>query len=301
MKTKHCLVIAFRRPDETKQLLDILANRPEIKVDVFVDRPSTEADEDARSQVVEIASSSRASIINIDEPRDPLGCGGAVATAVSSFLARHGQGLILEDDLLPSDPFFDFGFWALDEFARSNALMVSGRNEFPTAAAMNRGYEITTGGIWGWGTWGWAWDKYDHQIKAPEKLEMSKLSSWLMENDPLTWHFLIAGISLVDAKKIDTWDFQWAISRLQNNGVSINAPLNLVENRGHTSKSTHNLLRSRDKFRSSDSIPRLEKNLEIDKNNLWPSLDYIKRPRALGESLVKYATVARGHYFAKRK
>ena len=301
MKSKHCLVIAFRRPDETKQLLDILAKRPEIKVDVFIDKPSKNADEEARSQVLELASSSRASIINIDEPMNSLGCGGAVETAVSSFLARHGQGLILEDDLFPSTSFFDFGFWALDEFARTNALMVSGRNEFPTAAAMNRGYEVTTGGIWGWGTWDWAWGKYDPQIKVPEKHEMSKLSAWLMEKDPLSWHFLLAGIALVEAKKIDTWDFQWAISRLQSNGVSINSPVNLVENRGHTSKSTHNVLRSRDKYQLSDAILRLEQNLGINNNNLWPSLDYVRRPKALVEALVKSATVVRGNYYATRK
>lgn len=289
-------MIAFRRPKETKDLLDILASVPDLSVTVFVDKANADSDLRYRRDVMEVVRNSRARISEVLEPSGPLGCRRAVESAVNSFLNQYGSGLILEDDLVPSLDFFKFGFWALDEFANTNAMMVSGRNELTTGTALRQGFEITTGGTWGWGTWLSSWEKYDPAISAPTLETMSDLSSWLKNNDRLTWEFLVAGLGSVNRGKIDTWDFQWAMSRLQNNGVSVNAPFNLVENVGNSAQSTHNRLSRLDPFKLSRNRWAQPPQRDRVENFFWPNKEYTRRKKPILETLTRAQAVARAKF-----
>ena len=267
-----------------------------MSVTVFVDKASTNADKTNRKEVWEVVQESKATISDVLEPRVALGCRGSVESAVTTFLNQYGSGLILEDDLIPSIDFFDFGFWALEEFVNTNAMMVSGRNEFTTEVALRQGFEITTGGTWGWGTWLESWEKYDPSISAPAQENLSELSLWLKNLDPLTWKFVVAGLDSVKRGRLDTWDFQWAMSRLQNNGVSVNAPFNLVENVGNSTQSTHNRMLRLDPFKLSEHRWAPPPKGELVNDFLWPNEQYARRKKPILETLTRVQAIARAKY-----
>lgn len=291
-------MIAFRRPKETKALLDVLAQVPDLAVTVFVDKARTEPDKGRRRDVMEVIHESNARILEVLEPGVALGCRRSVESAVTTFLNEHGSGLILEDDLVPSFDFFDFGFWALREFVNTNAMMVSGRNELTTEVALRQGFEITTGGTWGWGTWLESWEKYSPTISAPTSENLSELSSWLKNLDPLTWNFLTAGLDAVNRGTLDTWDFQWAMSRLQNNGVSVNSPINLVENVGNSTQSTHNRMLRLDTFKLSPARWAPPPMTTLANGFLWPNEQYVGRKKPILETLTRVQAVARAKIIA---
>lgn len=294
LNNRHCLVIAFRRPDETKFLLDRLSKISNLSVTVYVDNSRDFLIQRLRQEVLEVVDGTAANVIDIISPSEPMGCRRSVETAITEFLGKHGQGLVLEDDLVPSDDFFEFAFWALREFRGTNAMMISGRNEFSTLGARKRGYEITTGGTWGWGTWVESWEKYNSDIGIPSVEELSDLSMWLKSHDRLTWSFICAGVRLVESGKIDTWDFHWAMSRLQNGGVSINAPTNMVENVGHTKQSTHNTFRRKDPYKIADANYTTKDVVGNGAQGLlWPSKEYLLRPKSKFDVLAKSAAIIR--------
>ena len=59
-----------------------------------------------------------------------LGCGLAVSTAIDWFFSYEEEGIILEDDCLPSDSFFHFCDFMLDYHRNDqNIFLIGGYNK----------------------------------------------------------------------------------------------------------------------------------------------------------------------------
>ena len=165
-----------------------------------------------------------------------LGCGKAVSQAISWFFEYEEEGIILEDDCLPSDSFFLFCTNMLERYRDNSKVMhIAGTNLNDATKFGNATYYFCNyPHVWGWATWRRAWCNYDFELKDTRLY--TKLIHKLFK-DPFEVRFWKTVLRTVS--DIDTWDYQWMFSIWRANGICANTNYNFILNIGFDSDATH--------------------------------------------------------------
>src|SRR5207248_1893350 len=94
-----------------------------------------------------------------------LGCRKRVWSGLDWAFERTDRAIILEDDCLPDQSFFQFCEELLEKYADNPQVMHIGGTNFqqdnPTFSIAQSYYFSHIAQIWGWATWKRAWKKYD--------------------------------------------------------------------------------------------------------------------------------------------
>jgi hypothetical protein len=194
-----------------------------------------------------------------------VGCGKGVSGAISWFFQHVEQGIILEDDCVPLNGFFQFCEAMLYQYKHDERVFsINGTN---LQAGNKRGegsyYFSNFPDIWGWATWARAWNNYDLNIAAYQKFkENNKINSILLDDTQRKYWLDIFDNSY----KVDTWDFQWIFTILNNNALCIAPNANLILNIGFNEEGTHTLTQ-----------PSWYKKLTKGNSNIFPIRDPLKR------------------------
>lgn len=170
--------------------------------------------------------------------KDNLGCKYAVSGAISWFFDNEEEGIILEDDCLPSKSFFWYCEELLGKYKADNSIyLISGETHNSEFLDDNEDYNFCKYPlIWGWASWRRAWKNYDPEISdwpvRKEKLlnSVSKFKS--------TVNFWKINFERIYKKEIDTWDYQLAYLLLVNDGKCIFPKVNLITNIGFGPEAT---------------------------------------------------------------
>lgn len=272
------LFLVFNRPDTTNKVFEKIRQVKPLKLYIAGDgcREGNEDDKEKIKKVREIIS-------NIDWYcevktlfRDKnLGCKNAVSQAITWFFKNEEQGIVLEDDCLPSESFFYFCEYALEKFKKNpNIFGVGGTNLI--GSTDNKNYILSLHGtIWGWATWANRWKHYKVDIE-------DDITDLISTNYPTCLSEKINfEIILNESKKknLDTWDYQWLVTRIKNNGLTVMPPANLIKNIGFGHKSATHTKNS-------------NKKIEIENNNIDISFEEIRIKRNLeyDKKLWKYRT-----------
>jgi hypothetical protein len=169
-----------------------------------------------------------------------LGCKYAVSGGITWFFENEDQGIILEDDCLPSQSFFWFCEELLDLYKIDNRIfMISGYNKKNQYLEAEKSYFFSNlGGIWGWASWRRAWQEYDVEMKDIEAFIRQNHFRNLLGNrlGRLREKEIYQSI-VVD--KMNTWDYQWGFARHKNSGISCVPTSSLIENIGFGPDATH--------------------------------------------------------------
>lgn len=255
------LFLVFNRPDTTARVLEAIrqAKPPRLYVAADGPREGRAGEYERVARVREIATA-------VDWPcevrtlfRDKnLGCKYAVSGAITWFFEQEEQGIILEDDCLPSQSFFWFCEELLIHYRYDMRIsMVSGYNNKGIYGASDYFYS-NIGSIWGWASWRSAWAPYDVEVTSLRKKYgddlfrlRDLLGAKIAANRQQHWMALEKGL--------DTWDYQWSFVRHFNNGLSCVPRYNLVENIGFGEGATHTKARQR-------SAPRFEIDFPLNEN-----------------------------------
>jgi hypothetical protein len=204
-----------------------------------------------------------------------LGCGLSVSSAIDWFFSREEEGIILEDDCLPSHSFFRFCDEMLHLHRENESVyLIAGYNKMQRWRDAECDYFYSLlGGIWGWATWKRAWSHYD--------FNMTSLNS-LLESNYFVNHLghslglrrqkqLVDARSAIHSGKLDTWDYQWACTRHANNGLSCVPAKSLIKNIGFAEDATHT-------SKGSDSVFQEDLIFPLRQNHvLKPDLDFDSR------------------------
>ncbi len=172
--------------------------------------------------------------------KDNLGCGRAVSGALNWFFKNVENGIILEDDCLADESFFEFSETMLQKYKKyADVMHISGDNFFDQSQKNKNSYLMSSyPHVWGWATWRRAWNKYDFKIKKwSGKNLIQKIKS--IRGNLWNKFYWTAMFDSVLYKANDTWDFQWVYAMMENNGLSIFPGVNLVTNIGFGASSTH--------------------------------------------------------------
>ena len=241
--TTPVLFLIFNRPDTTQKVFDAIKKAKPKQLFVAADGPreGKEGEKDkceqARKVIEQIDWDCKVKTLFRDKN---LGCKVAVSSAIDWFFENVKEGIILEDDCLPSQSFFWFCRELLEHYRDDTRIMtISGDNfQFDRKRGDGSYYFSKYPHIWGWATWRRAWKHYDINMKNFEefKKEAQINNIFPIKQQQKYWTKIF---QTVYEEKIDTWDYQWAYTCFINNGLCVTPNVNLVSNIGFSSNSIH--------------------------------------------------------------
>lgn len=212
-----------------------------------------------------------------------LGCKYAVSNAITWFFENEEQGIILEDDCLPSHSFFWFCEELLTKYKDDLRVWhVSGTNLLIKAGHKFSDYYFSKFNlIWGWASWANRWKNYDVEIDSIQNINF--IEETFNNKESITyWRKIFEDVK---KKKIDTWDYQYTFSMWDNGGLAIIPSVNLISNIGFGKEATHTKQVS-----ELSEIPREEislKNINLEVVQNIKLDDYVFNKYFLKKSLVR--------------
>jgi hypothetical protein len=233
------VLFIHRRADSTRLIFSAIREFSPEKLYVFADGPRPSMLEG------ELVSSARLETENVDWPcevfrkyqNENLGLAESIITGLDIVFERETSAIILEDDCLPSQSFFPFMEKLLDRYADCDRVgLISGSNLSGISLTTEPYFFAGHPYIWGWGTWSRAWRDFRESPKIGRSFRVSNKAMSGVFNKILFWNLLAKEASL------GTWDIAFARYIHQNQLLCAIPSVNLVENIGFDSLSTHSQL-----------------------------------------------------------
>ena len=238
------LLLIFNRPETTRQVFQAIREARPPRLYVASDGPRPEKQDEAR-----VVQGLREQVLAaVDWPcevrtlfRDEnLGCKWAPCGAIDWFFEQEEQGIILEDDCLPSPTFFRFCDELLEKYASDPTVggvtgdLLSLSSPHPPDTYGRVIYSLT----WGWASWRRVWKLYDPYLKAWDgdirKIERLANKPWA------TRDYLRRVLDAVQNGELPTaWDFQFTFTCLRHKMDFLHPQVNMITNIGFAPGATH--------------------------------------------------------------
>lgn len=232
------LFIAFNRPELTKKVFDVISLVAPPRLYIAVDGPRVNNTNDVEkiAQIREMINDiSWECELHALFRENNLGCRLAVSESITWFFNQECQGIILEDDCVPSQQFFWFCEKLLERYReQTNVWHISGANLNQNNALETYHFSAYPG-VWGWATWADRWKSYDVKIADYGPKSVSRFAS----RYGISRTFWSRVFAKVQKGEIDTWDFQWIFTIWSNSGLCVTPNKNMVSNIGFGEHATH--------------------------------------------------------------
>ena len=247
--TTPVLFMIFNRPETTRKVMEGIRRVRPTKLYIVADGPRRNVKED-----IEKCKAAReiASVVDWDCAvtklfRDEnLGCGNGPSSAMTWFFEREEEGIILEDDCLPSPSFFFFCADLLERYRHDTRIMEIGGTNFESEKVRGKEYSYFFSNmiyIWGWATWRRAWKLYDYEMGHYEEITKKRYLeghfdfAYEVEHFNYIFEKMHSGDERTSRKTV--WDYQWQFICKINSGLVIVPEKNLVTNLGFGSDATN--------------------------------------------------------------
>lgn len=242
MRKSPVILLGFNRPDLTRQVMDAIRRYQPSRLYLACDGPRHTHPGDAA--LVELV---RAEMAQVDWPcttfklfrNENLGLQEAVVSALDWFFENEDEGIVLEDDCIPSNDFFRFSDYFLNEYRNESRVWGASGSNFTQSeidGASSYGF-VRIPLIWGWASWSRVWERYDRDLSSYKMLLGLRPSErWPSAElrHAFEWHLQD---SLATGPK--TWDYQLSWSSIHEGGLWGIPRSNLVSNRGFRDDATH--------------------------------------------------------------
>lgn len=275
------LFLIFNRLDTTKQVFEAIRQAKPPRLYVAADGPreskvgEAEGVQAVRDYVID----------NIDWDCEVktlfreknLGCKYAVSGAITWFFDQEEQGIILEDDCLPSQSFFWFCEDLLVRYKGDTRIgQICGFNPLSRFCFNGKSYGFSKfGPIWGWASWRRVWSSYDVDLKSWSDVRNKNYVDFFTEsNREKKWR-----IELFDRmynKEIDTWDYQWSYAKLIEAQLSVIPHKNMIKNIGFGDEATHTTGKIPENFLVNFEIKKILHEKYILRNKIFDDL-YLRK------------------------
>ena len=227
MYSTPILYIVFNRPEETAKSFEVFRKLKPSKLYIAADGARH-----GRQDDVENTKKVKAIVSQIDWDCDiktlfhptNLGCRVAVQTALDWFFENETEGIIIEDDIIPNDGFFEFCETMLERYRDDERIL--------TINGCSLGYQNDKQpygktryfNMWGWATWRSSvvkvketWANYNPHIplQADPIMKKNLRLPILFDGNALWSRYWEALFIKVYEDKINTWDYQWCYTVLK--------------------------------------------------------------------------------------
>lgn len=244
MNCPAVLLLVFNRPMHSKLVLDVLRNAQPEKL--YISSDGANADIPGEAELVEKVREVTATIdwdceVKTVFHQKNLGCRIAVSSAIDWFFEHEKEGIILEDDCLPSLSFFRYCADLLSYYRDDEQIMcISGDNFQHGRSVSNDSYYFSKyNHCWGWATWRRAWSHFDADMSSWIPFRDSGGLNELSEGSNEFVIFWKEKFDNTAAGNINSWAYRWTFSCWSRNGLTCLPNKNLVKNIGFGSDATH--------------------------------------------------------------
>ena len=156
------------------------------------------------------------------------------------FFDQEEMGIILEDDCLPSESFFNYCAELLNRYKNDERIYsISGFNQQNEWKTNNADYFFSSlGNCWGWASWRRCWKDYDVDINDfNEFVNNNGFENSLGSHLGEIKHNMIHNGVIKNAS--DSWALQWGYLRHKNHGLTCIPSKSLIKNIGFGKDATH--------------------------------------------------------------
>lgn len=231
------VLITYKRLDTTKKVFEKIRQARPKKLYLISDGPKKGEEKDAAKiqRVRDYLDSSvdwECEVIR-DYSQVNQGCKTRIVSGLDNVFANEEYAVIIEDDVLVHDTFFEFCQEMLEYYKDDEKIGV--------IQAMNlcAGYDnkkkrsyyfsryVET---WGWATWRRVWKTYRADTPGYKTLRDEKVLEKYWDK----WYGgeVIRGIQRVEEGKLQAWDYQFWYTIAKNNQLSVVPAVNLADNIG---------------------------------------------------------------------
>ena len=240
------LLIIFNRPDTTKLVFEAIRGVKPRRLYVAADGPrqGVETDVDRCREARDIVNDVDwdCEVKTLFRARN-LNCGVAPSSAFTWFFQHEEEGIILEDDCVPSQSFFWYCQELLERYRNDSRVMHIGGNNFLNGWQNDADYSYyfsKSGHVWGWATWRRAWKYFDYNMRLyPEVKEQNYFGNYFLNWIEKRYRLGKFDKAVEENKLVDGWDYQWDFARYIHSGLAIVPNVNLVKNIGFGEIATH--------------------------------------------------------------
>jgi hypothetical protein len=249
--TPPILFLIFNRPAHASQVFAAIRAARPAKLFIAADGPRPD-----RPGEADLCGQCRKLLEGIDWPCEiqtlfretNLGCQRAVSSAINWFFGLVPEGIILEDDCVPSPSFFPYCAELLEKYRHEKQILsISGSNlGYARPIVASYGFTIFMN-MWGWATWADRAQQVDYGIKQWGGLSARiDLYCSLLRGQPKfampdyawfrRWEDIFNRTRLGTE---NTWDYQWVYLGFCQRMYSIFPSVNLITNTGFGPTGTH--------------------------------------------------------------
>lgn len=239
------LFLIFNRPETTARVFEAIRQAKPRQLFVTADGPRPD-----KVGEVERCDAARNVVRKVDWECEVwtkfretnLGLRAAVTSGIDWFFEHVEEGIILEDDCLPSQSFFWFCQEMLGRYRDDERIMqISGNNFLLGRKVFGSSYYFSRlNDIWGWATWRRAWRLYDEEMKTfPQFKEEGRLRDYIDDEDIRDWLMSYFEEAYSAGRVGGIWSSRWAYAMCVQNGLTIVPSVNLVANIGFAGDGTH--------------------------------------------------------------
>jgi len=177
-----------------------------------------------------------------------MGCGKAVASAISWFFGEVEEGIILEDDILPDPSFYTFCEEMLDRYRDDDRVgHITGVNYQDDMANYPYSYYFSVySHVSGWASWRRVWEHFDYEMEAWKSIR----------EDQRAIRELMFGVYSASSRKYraaqfdkmvygesgDAWDYRHLFCLWRKKRLTVIPSVNLTENIGIGEDATHSVV-----------------------------------------------------------
>src|SRR6185503_8652880 len=229
--TTPVLLLIFNRPKTTRAVMEAIRKVKPAKLYIAADGSRAHVKEDMEKcrETREIASQVDwdCTVTKLFREEN-LGCGKALSTAIDWFFDQEEEGIIIEDDCLPSTGFFAFCAELLERYRFDTRVMEIGGTNFENEDLRGKDYSYYFSSmiyIWGWATWRRAWKLYDYEMRHYDEITRKRYLDghydFAYEVDYFNYVFKLVHKNDERTRRRITWDYQWQFVCKINSGLTI--------------------------------------------------------------------------------
>ncbi len=237
------LLLIWKRPSHVKKVINSLRRVSPKKIYISSDGPikdnlkNKELVEETREIVLKEIDWDCEKILNFSQ--ENKGCRIGVSEGIDWFFSYEEEGIILEDDCVPTEDFFYFCQTLLKKYRNDNRIWAICGNGYQNKRNKNSYFFSRYIDVWGWATWKRCWKFYDKDIKSwRDNKNLSEFKNIFENNRELKyWNKIFDDLFYKGIP--DTWDYQFQYQIFINSGMTCMPYTNSVENIGFGEGATH--------------------------------------------------------------
>lgn len=289
-KLAPIVLFVYKRLDHTKIVIEALRNNPladQSVLYIYSDGAKNEEDKPFVQEVRDYVNSVSgfADVEVICSPIN-LGIEKSEIKAITEIVEKYGKIIVLEDDVKVNKGFLEYMNKALAKYENEQQIYsvvgFSFQNQLPCKANFAK---LT--GVWGWGTWKRAWDRFEHNpVDWLELLKDEKLKREFNYDNANPWFEMMK--AQYESNEHLTWDIRWYWTVFKNNGLVLWPSTPLALNVGfdgtgvHCPKENRRLEFAEDNI-TVKSLPNLIKEKKVNRFKMrWAIHEFVYKENFWG-------------------